>query len=192
MQLVVNSVEKPNMSDLNQFLGRVNERLKLLGMSAHAASCAAGKPEAIRNLQRTAKKGGRLNITTPTLEALARVLKTSEQWLLTGERSPDDKATEQTKPDSAAPEQQPSSSKVLPVEIIEPALTVFFAHFLLSLGQSRSAAEAAAPSAASRLLEVLLNLPTPPIGMTVEQMALVESSRLFQQFENQSDLKVIK
>jgi len=177
------------MSDLTEFLNRVEERLKLLGLSAHAASCAAGKPEAIRNLQRRAKKGGRLGISTATLQPLARVLQTSEHWLLTGEGPPDDKVSEQISRAGAVPDQQPSSSKVLPVEIIEPALIVFFAHFLLALGQSRSVAESAAPSAASRLMKVLLNLPSPPVGMTREQMALVESSRLFQQFEKQPDLK---
>lgn len=74
--------------DLEDVLGRIESRLKLLGLSAHAASLAAKKPDAIRNLKRAVKSGDRRGITTETLIALAPVLKTSAAWLLEGVGEP--------------------------------------------------------------------------------------------------------
>ncbi|QAY95901.1 peptidase S24 [Methylovirgula ligni] len=70
--------------ELEDILGRVETRLQALGLSAHAASLAARKPDAIRNLKRAVKNGDRRGITTETLAALAPVLKTSASWLLEG------------------------------------------------------------------------------------------------------------
>ncbi|MGH6857260.1 MAG: S24 family peptidase [Methylocella sp.] len=66
---------------------RIESRLKAVGLKSNAASLAAGKPDAIRNLKR-AVKSGRDGITTGTLEALAPVLQTTPAWLLTGEGDP--------------------------------------------------------------------------------------------------------
>lgn len=70
--------------ELEDILARVESRLEALGLSAHAASLAAKKPDAIRNLKRAVKNGDRRGITTETLAALAPVLKTSAAWLLEG------------------------------------------------------------------------------------------------------------
>lgn len=70
---------------LADVLARIELRLEALGLSAHAASLAACKPDAIRNLKRAVKNGERRGITTETLSALAPVLKTSAAWLLSGE-----------------------------------------------------------------------------------------------------------
>lgn len=70
--------------DLEDILFRIESRLAALGLSAHAASLAARKPDAIRNLKRAVKNGDRRGVTTETLIALAPVLKTSAAWLLEG------------------------------------------------------------------------------------------------------------
>ena len=74
--------------ELEDILARVESRLEALGLSAHAASLAAKKPDAIRNLKRAVKNGDRRGITTETLAALAPVLKTSAAWLLEGVGGP--------------------------------------------------------------------------------------------------------
>ncbi len=70
--------------DLEDVLTRIESRLEALGLSAHAASIAAKKPDAIRNLKRAVKNGERRGVTTETLIALAPVLKTTAAWLLEG------------------------------------------------------------------------------------------------------------
>lgn len=70
--------------ELEDILARVESRLQAVGLSAHAASLAAKKPDAIRNLKRAVKNGDRRGVTTETLAALAPVLKTSAAWLLEG------------------------------------------------------------------------------------------------------------
>lgn len=70
--------------DLEDVLARIESRLAALGLSAHAASIAAKKPDAIRNLKRAVKNGERRGVTTETLIALAPVLKTTAAWLLEG------------------------------------------------------------------------------------------------------------
>jgi phage repressor protein C with HTH and peptisase S24 domain len=70
--------------ELEDVLNRIESRLAILGLSAHAASLAARKPDAIRNLKRAVKSGDRRGITTETLSALAPVLQTTAAWLLSG------------------------------------------------------------------------------------------------------------
>ena len=67
---------------LNDVLSRVESRLAALNLSAHAASLAAKKPDAIRNLRRAVLNNDRRGITTETLAALAPVLQTTAAWLL--------------------------------------------------------------------------------------------------------------
>ncbi len=74
--------------DLEDVLTRIESRLTTLGLSAHAASLAAKKPDAIRNLKRAVKSGERRGVTTETLTALAPVLKTTAAWLLEGVGDP--------------------------------------------------------------------------------------------------------
>ena len=69
---------------LQDVLTRVESRLAAVGLSAHAASLAAKKPDAIRNLRRAVQNHDRRGITTETLAALAPVLQTSAAWLLEG------------------------------------------------------------------------------------------------------------
>lgn len=80
---------------LTEILERVERRLSSLGISASAASKAAGLSEdAIRNLRRAAKSGtGRQGVSTRTLDALARALKTNPDWLLNGTGDEDDAGT---------------------------------------------------------------------------------------------------
>lgn len=74
--------------DMPMVLARIEERLKAVGMSADAASRAAGTPDAIRNLRRAVKNGGRQGVTMTTLAALAPVLQTTAGYLLEGGESP--------------------------------------------------------------------------------------------------------
>ena len=74
--------------ELDGVLVRIESRLKALGLSAHAASLAAKRPDAIRNLKRAVKNHDRRGITTETLMALAPVLKTTAAWLLEGVGDP--------------------------------------------------------------------------------------------------------
>jgi len=73
---------------LEDVLFRIESRLKAVGLSAHAASLAAKRPDAIRNLKRAVKKHDRRGVTTETLMALAPVLKTTAAWLLEGVGEP--------------------------------------------------------------------------------------------------------
>lgn len=68
--------------ELSEILARVERRLTALGVSADAASTAAKKPDAIRNLRRAVEQGSRKGISTTTIEALARALHTKPEWLL--------------------------------------------------------------------------------------------------------------
>ena len=70
--------------ELEDVLARIESRLKVVGLSAHAASVAAKKPDAIRNLRRAVRSGDRRGVTTETLVALAPVLQTTAAWLLEG------------------------------------------------------------------------------------------------------------
>lgn len=77
------------MDSLSEVLDRIEHRLKVVGISATAASKMAGlSADAIRNIRRAVrepdKKGSpaRTGISTATLNALAPVLKTSPDWLL--------------------------------------------------------------------------------------------------------------
>ncbi|MCI0467049.1 MAG: S24 family peptidase [Beijerinckiaceae bacterium] len=76
--------------ELDEILARIESRLAAVGLSAHAASLAARRPDAIRNLKRAVTNHDRRGITTETLMALAPVLKTTAAWLLegAGEHSP--------------------------------------------------------------------------------------------------------
>jgi transcriptional regulator with XRE-family HTH domain len=70
---------------LDDVFERVEIRLKKVGLSAQAASKKAGlSQDAIRNLRRAAKEKGREGVSTKTITALAPVLETSVEWLLTG------------------------------------------------------------------------------------------------------------
>jgi SOS-response transcriptional repressor LexA len=73
-----------SVMNLTDVLARIERRLKVVGISAHAASRAAGKPDAIRNIRRAVANGGGGGLTTSTLTALADVLGTTVSWLTTG------------------------------------------------------------------------------------------------------------
>ncbi|MGH6838176.1 MAG: S24 family peptidase [Methylocella sp.] len=73
---------------LEDILARIESRLKVVGLSPHAASKAAKRPDAIRNLKRAVKNKERRGITTETLMALAPVLQTTAAWLLEGVGDP--------------------------------------------------------------------------------------------------------
>lgn len=73
------------MTELKSILARIEARLRETGQSATGASKAAGKPDAIRNIQRAVKEGKRSGVSTDTLSALAKQLETTLEWLLVGE-----------------------------------------------------------------------------------------------------------
>lgn len=73
------------MTELKSILARIEARLSETGQSATGASKAAGKPDAIRNIQRAVKEGKRSGLSTDTLSALAKQLGTTLEWLLVGE-----------------------------------------------------------------------------------------------------------
>lgn len=69
---------------LQEVLARIERRLDATGLSADAASRAAKKPDAIRNMRR-AHQRGRTAVMTSTIDALAHVLGTTSGWLMHGE-----------------------------------------------------------------------------------------------------------
>ena len=74
--------------ELAGILMRIESRLIAVGLSATKASKLAGKPDAIRNIRRavtqTGKEGRRRGISSATIHALAPVLQTTPEWILTG------------------------------------------------------------------------------------------------------------
>lgn len=72
------------MTDLKDIYARIEQRLEATGQNPTAASKAAGKPDAIRNIQRSIEKGGESSITLDTLLALAGQLDVSPSWLIFG------------------------------------------------------------------------------------------------------------
>jgi SOS-response transcriptional repressor LexA len=73
---------------LDEILERIEQRLRDLGMNATEASLKAGLDrDAIRNIRRGALKPrteGRLGVQPRTVVALAKVLETTPDWLMTG------------------------------------------------------------------------------------------------------------
>jgi hypothetical protein len=72
------------MYDLREIIRRIDKRLEAMGLSDNAASKAAGKPDAIRNMRRALRIGDRQGVTVATIAALAPVLETTQSWLLEG------------------------------------------------------------------------------------------------------------
>lgn len=72
---------------LAAILQRIEQRLRVLGLSADAASRMAGKPDAIRNMRRAVRTGKRDGVNTHTIDALAAALKTTPTYLLGSETS---------------------------------------------------------------------------------------------------------
>jgi SOS-response transcriptional repressor LexA len=70
--------------ELQGILARINYRLEKLGLNKTAASRLAERPDAIRNIERAIKNGGRRGVSTDTIAELARVLDVSVEWLMTG------------------------------------------------------------------------------------------------------------
>lgn len=72
----------------HSLLARINERLKVVGLSESGACVKAGlSPDAIRNFRRDLARGKDRTMNAATLEALAPILRTTVSWLLTGEGS---------------------------------------------------------------------------------------------------------
>lgn len=107
--------------ELRDILARIERRLEAVGMSASAASKAAGKPDAIRNLQRAIERDERQGVSTATLNALAPVLKTSAIWLFAG-AGPEEIGTGPNADvpfdQSSHPEIKPSNLKTVRVPIV--------------------------------------------------------------------------
>ena len=88
--------ENAQLAELAALLARIDQRLNSIGLSAHAASKAAGKPDAIRNIRR-AVETGRAGVSTATIAALAPVLQTTVAWL-TAEAGPEESASTAQRP----------------------------------------------------------------------------------------------
>jgi hypothetical protein len=71
--------------ELAEILARIESRLSAVRLSASKASLKAGKPDAIRNMRRAVKEGRQGSVTVETISALAPVLRTTVEWLLTGQ-----------------------------------------------------------------------------------------------------------
>lgn len=72
------------MIDLQDILARIEQRLIETGQKATPASIAAGKRDAIRNLERSILKG-KGSPTLETIDALAHQLGVTSKWLLFGD-----------------------------------------------------------------------------------------------------------
>lgn len=70
--------------ELKEILARINLRLAKLELNKTEASRLAERPDAIRNVERAIKDGGRRGISTDTIARLAQVLGVSVEWLMTG------------------------------------------------------------------------------------------------------------
>lgn len=78
------------MNDIAAIYARISRRLKVVGLAPSKASNLAGRPDAIRNLKRAVEEKSRNpqshreGISTATVSALAPVLKTTPEWILSG------------------------------------------------------------------------------------------------------------
>lgn len=72
------------MTELKAIFARIEQRLKETGQNPTAASKAAGKPDAIRNIQRAVEEGGEGSIKLDTLLSIAKQLETDPAWLIFG------------------------------------------------------------------------------------------------------------
>ena len=108
--------------ELKDILARIEHRLQVVGLSASAASRAAGKPDAIRNLQRAVEKNDRQGISTATLNALAPVLRTTAVWLFAG-AGPEEPGTADREPAAGTQMRSdvtPIPGSLVPVPIVGP------------------------------------------------------------------------
>lgn len=69
------------MDSLKRVLERIERRLKVVKLTANAASKKAGKPDAIRNMRRAVENGDRQSANMATIAALAPILETTAAWL---------------------------------------------------------------------------------------------------------------
>lgn len=74
--------------DLTALLSNIEALLRSKKMSASKASRLAGKPDAIRNIQRKVRDGVHGGVNTTTIDALAKVLGTTTQELISSARVP--------------------------------------------------------------------------------------------------------
>ena len=132
---------------LSEVLERIEARLKILNMTENAASQAAGKPDAIRNLRRGVKSGARKGISTATLAALAPILKTSAEWLLTGRNGPE---AEETAEEAAV--SLPYADAILALTLAFEALRLGIRRGVPRFGPSRAGRESHAAISARRAI----------------------------------------
>ena len=169
------SIEKSiiHQNDLPKISARIENLLKERNLSRAEVSHAAGRPNAIQMLYRAAQAGTKHKLTKDVLADLALALGVSVEFLLTGKEP-----VEQIENPIA---------DFLPRTTLEPALSLVFQTWLLSIGLTAHEAEVTAPSAARLFLQSLSTLPKPPKGLSLEQLALAESARLIQQFSVKKD-----
>lgn len=80
------------MSTGEEILGRIFKRMHALGLSRNAVGIQAGLTrDIVRSIERGIASGRQRGVSTSTIEKLAPVLRTTPQWLLSGE-GPEDGA----------------------------------------------------------------------------------------------------
>ena len=72
---------------MHEILARIEQRLSETNQVATTASKDAGRPDAIRNIQRAIQKGQHYSISLDVIDDLAKQLKTSPKWLIFGDAS---------------------------------------------------------------------------------------------------------
>ncbi|TDT94897.1 phage repressor protein C with HTH and peptisase S24 domain [Azorhizobium sp. AG788] len=102
----------------DDFLRRVSERLRTLGITERQAGVRAGSPSLLRVIRNGLQRGTQRGINTTSLKRIADALETTPDWLLTGtEESTTPAPPGNPKPERAATSNLPldSFNKDLPV-----------------------------------------------------------------------------
>lgn len=112
------------LMQLPEILARIERRLSAVGLSAAAASKAAGKPDAIRNIRRAVENDDRQGVSTATLNALAPVLKTTSIWLL-AEAGPEEPGKPNSEKTILAPDPAPAERDGVTLINVRPVLAAY-------------------------------------------------------------------
>lgn len=79
-------VNSHSMSTGEEILGRIFKRMNALGLSRNAVGIQAGLTrDIVRSIERGISSGRQRGVSSSTIEKLAPVLRTTPQWLLSGE-----------------------------------------------------------------------------------------------------------
>lgn len=143
------------MTELKMLLSRIEQKLAETGQTPSGASKAAGKPDAIRNIQRAIKKGVKAGVSTDTLTALAQQLGTTVQWLLVGDPT------------------IPTQTKTSEIDLAALLASVEGSYHMLGLDQEEAAA------LLGIVLEVAQEQPTPSASKNYHRVLAETEARKF-------------